>query len=498
MVVFAVTRRDRSRSIFSAALAAWLFLYCLGYLVEILCTTPEAAMAALRIENLGIPMIAPFFLLTALSLFQARLIKRWMPAVAVTYGFIMFLIVLFNDSHHLYYTSIEMVPYGGAYYIVLGRGPVYFLQQAVSVMFMLIAYGMLFTRFIRGSSKLRSQMTLFILGSTVGFSANILNVSGILPAGIDPTPFCMTIGLLLFSINLFRHKLMDIISAAAYTAVETMDDAMIVLDTDWGFMFCNRSAEQIFPQLTEFSGTEIITKIQDWPRALAPGASSGQVTFRHARDDDGANLSTYRANISQITGSTGKQTGWSIVIRDITDMTVLMSRLEELATTDPLTGILNRRQFLYMANRQLDMAQRHNLSMALILYDIDLFKKINDTYGHMAGDFVLCSIVDAIREQLRSYDIFARYGGEEFVIFTADGDADKLYIFAQRLCAVVENVQIVYEGTHIPVTASFGVVQIPPGAGFEAAMRAVDIAMYEAKSGGRNQVVMGRIAELPN
>jgi diguanylate cyclase (GGDEF)-like protein len=130
------------------------------------------------------------------------------------------------------------------------------------------------------------------------------------------------------------------------------------------------------------------------------------------------------------------------------------------------------------------------------MFDIDKFKNTNDTYGHVAGDYILCAVVDTVKSQLRSYDIIARYGGEEFMIFTNCIEEESLYRFAERLRESIQNSEYIYEGNVIPTTASFGTVEIYPGDTFEQAMLAVDEAMYQAKHNGRNQVVAGEIKRI--
>ena len=171
----------------------------------------------------------------------------------------------------------------------------------------------------------------------------------------------------------------------------------------------------------------------------------------------------------------------------------MINKLESLATTDPLTGVSNRRHFADRVTREMDMAKRLGLTNAMIMYDLDRFKGINDTYGHAAGDYILCAAVEVVKGELRSYDIIARYGGEEFVIFTPASDEDALQNIADRLCRLISETRFEFEGAVIPVTASFGAVQVHPNDSLEDALAAVDEAMYRAKKNGRNQVVIGRV-----
>ncbi len=483
-------REDRAKAVYFTMLNILLSYYVLGYLVGLLCQDVETSMVALHVCNAGIPLIGPFFLFTILSLFQPGALKRWVLPAALVYGLVMFTVILFNDRHWLYYSSITMVSDGaGTLYPQMGHGPLYIAQQLVSVGSALLAYGVLFRFYVRGTRKSRGQMRLVVVGSSMALLANALNFSGILPAGLDPTPITMTVALVFFAMSLQRYKLLDLLPMARSSAVEGMEDAMIVLDMERGYQYSNKAAQAIFPGLGQLHGTELITAISDWPDELIRQTTPGEVVF--FKEDAQGQARQYRAHVRSIGSSEADAfIGWSYVMRDITDVTRMLQQLEELATTDPLTGIYNRRQFLTMVNHEMEVAARLWLNMSLIMYDLDHFKDVNDTYGHIAGDQVLCQVANAIKSQLRPYDIFARYGGEEFVVFTTFTEEIDLRAFAERLRAAVEKAEVVYEGRKIHVTASFGAVRIKPKTEFNDAMRAVDVATYKAKTNGRNQVVV--------
>ena len=490
IIAFAFTRNYRRGVACFAMMAGALLFYILGYLLDVMSTTPGEAMLALRIENLGIPLIAPFFLLMTISFFRPRLLQKWMIIASLAYGTLMFLTVFLNDAHLLYYSSVA-TNYNGSFYVVqLGKGPLYYVQQAVSISCMAMAYVIIAVRYINGSAKLRQQMHLFILGSLFGFVANIANFTGMFSGGTDPTPLAMTMGLVCFVINLYRYKFMDIVPAAFDMAIETMDDAVIVLDINWGLIYCNQTACDIFPVLASFSGTEEIMCAPGWPEELSPQSDS-QVNFSVINTAGETRLQ--RAGINPIYDKKHKPIGVSLIIRDVTEISDMLNRLEELAITDPLTGVFNRRHFMTLIDRQMDLGLRHNLPMSILLLDVDYFKRVNDTYGHLAGDYVLRMIVQTITRQMRAHDIIARYGGEEFIIMSAEPDEAGLMSFGARLCKAVENEIIRYDGAEISVTVSLGAVIIMPAQTYEDAISAVDRALYAAKAAGRNRVMLGKI-----
>ena len=495
MLGFSFSRSDQASSTYLAMLSCVLFFYNLGYLLEISATTPGEAFIALRVENLGIPLVSPFFLMTALSFFHPKLLRRWATMVVLSYGAIMFLAIFLNNHHYLYYSSIDMEFNGVFYAAILGKGPLYIVQQSISLLFMLLVYVLLAVRYVMGSNKMRSQMRMLVLGSLFGFAGNIANVTGIMPLKIDPTPIAMTIGLAFFAIGMYRHKLMQIVPAAFNMAVEGMDDAMIVLDTDWCFIYCNQKAKVVFPVLDDLSVMDDVINARGWPIELKPDAQSPLI-FSTTSSITGQRI-LQRTTINPIINRHGICIGVSLIIEDITAITSMLNQLEEMATTDPLTGVHNRRYFATVVDKQMAVAHQRNIPMGMLMWDIDHFKHVNDTYGHRAGDYVLCQLVQAVNKQLREYDVMARFGGEEFVILSSAINESGLIAFANRLRESIECTVIEYEGTLIPVTASFGVAMIQPGQRYADIMEAVDRALYAAKNSGRNKVVLGIVEGEP-
>ena len=166
----------------------------------------------------------------------------------------------------------------------------------------------------------------------------------------------------------------------------------------------------------------------------------------------------------------------------------------QLAITDSLTGIYNRRHFFQMADHEIKRASRNGSSLAVIMFDIDFFKRVNDEYGHASGDLVLQKVVSMAREEFRSNDILARYGGEEFVVLLPDSDLEHAGMPAERLREKIEKTPITGGKGSILVTTSFGVSACRPESGeihiLGRLIRDADQALYEAKRSGRNRVVL--------
>jgi diguanylate cyclase (GGDEF)-like protein len=167
------------------------------------------------------------------------------------------------------------------------------------------------------------------------------------------------------------------------------------------------------------------------------------------------------------------------------------SRLHLLAHTDHLTQLVNRRALTIRLVAEMERVRRYNAPLAILLVDLDHFKLVNDTYGHLAGDEVLSAVAGTLQRAVRSVDMVARYGGEEFVVVLPETGVQGALAFAERIRDRIASHRFsIAEGQEIHVTASIGVANFPEAGvdSVEDLFRAADIALYRAKGGGRNLV----------
>jgi diguanylate cyclase (GGDEF)-like protein len=161
-----------------------------------------------------------------------------------------------------------------------------------------------------------------------------------------------------------------------------------------------------------------------------------------------------------------------------------------LTTIDGLTQVYNKRYFLETLEREIGRAQRYRRDLSLIMFDIDHFKQVNDTFGHLAGDYVLKQLAVVIKSRIRREDILARYGGEEFAIILPEIDNYNSLQFADKIRRLTEKAVFRFEDTEIPITVSVGVASISPDHHDPLDfIKLADDKLYEAKSRGRNCVV---------
>ncbi|WP_020654212.1 bifunctional diguanylate cyclase/phosphodiesterase [Massilia niastensis] len=166
-----------------------------------------------------------------------------------------------------------------------------------------------------------------------------------------------------------------------------------------------------------------------------------------------------------------------------------LSTINELAIRDELTGSHNRRFLLGLIEKEKERSDRNRRSFCLCLFDIDFFKRINDTYGHTAGDTVLRAFAQAVQAQIRGTDAFGRYGGEEFLLMLPETPAPDAVLLAERVRLVIEGLRCQDDGSEISLTVSVGVAEYRLGEPVAQAIVRADEALYLAKSSGRNRVL---------
>ncbi|MCB9651806.1 MAG: GGDEF domain-containing protein [Deltaproteobacteria bacterium] len=162
--------------------------------------------------------------------------------------------------------------------------------------------------------------------------------------------------------------------------------------------------------------------------------------------------------------------------------------MQTFKTHDPMTDALNKRAFGLELEKEVGFAKRHHQALSLVLFDLDHFKRVNDTYGHQAGDLVLRSVAKRVTETMRKEDIFARYGGEEFALLLRSTESEKAFIVGERVRRAIESMEVAHNGRRIPCTTSVGVAELTDAMQRpEDLVEAADERLYQAKKKGRNR-----------
>ncbi|ASF16671.1 diguanylate cyclase [Shewanella xiamenensis] len=184
----------------------------------------------------------------------------------------------------------------------------------------------------------------------------------------------------------------------------------------------------------------------------------------------------------------------TIGILFISNMTLgrYQRKLEVMASTDKLTGAANRQVFEEYFHQALDKANLSQTPISVLLVDIDHFKKVNDSYGHSIGDLVLKTVTNLLRSQLKQQDILCRWGGEEFLVLLPEMDLSHAAELAERFRDSISQRELKVNGVHIAITVSIGVAEYQKLEPAEDLIKRADLALYQAKEAGRNQVVLNQ------
>jgi diguanylate cyclase (GGDEF)-like protein len=221
--------------------------------------------------------------------------------------------------------------------------------------------------------------------------------------------------------------------------------------------------------------------------------------FKNYRPITGTEPFMYQnITISPLVSSDGDVHHIAIIIYDVTDIASnrkalekANNTLEKLSRTDMLTQLNNRGFWEECLAREFSRFQRYQTISSVVMFDIDHFKKVNDTYGHQAGDEAIRQVSRVLRENLRKTDIAGRYGGEEFGVILGNTDAEAAVIFCERVRKQVQDVVVHHEGKQITFTVSLGISQATSATeDYKTWLEQADQALYAAKEGGRNKTVI--------
>lgn len=193
---------------------------------------------------------------------------------------------------------------------------------------------------------------------------------------------------------------------------------------------------------------------------------------------------------SEEAGEQDKIAGFTVVLREGQQRTVDAQKLKHMLTRDHLTGAYNRMHFFQTAEHEAKRRRRYGRPMSIIAIDLDHFKRINDAYGHPAGDKVLRQFSECCMSWLRPTDTLARIGGEEFAVIMPETDLKGAARLAETLRRSIEGMVVTTDDAELQVTGSFGCTEVNDECAIEDAMAQVDAALYRAKHAGRNRVVV--------
>jgi diguanylate cyclase (GGDEF)-like protein len=503
--VYALKSRSLSQISHSfAGLMLALAVYAAGYAGELLSGKLTHMVFWSTFQYLGISFI-PFLWITLTAQYinapfiRNKAVRMILPGLSciTLFG------ALTDPWLHLKYASVGIGMDPGFPVLAFVRGPLFYFQSVYMLSSFMTGIVLLVCSLLSTGKKFLKPVLLIITGSSLPFIDFILYLINIRIPGIDTIPFCMFFSVLCSGFAVFSESLLDTVPVARSLVFSIMSDAVIVVDHRNKITDYNTAAVKLFPGITEgilpVTGMLTTTGIPEETEFETDILCSGEKR----------RFSCRVTNIPAVQGK-NKTQGNILLFKDITDSVLLLRKMEELATIDPLTGLYNRRYFMTHAEQTTAALKRTNGMLSFIIADLDLFKQINDTRGHPAGDAVIQATAAVFKASVRPPNIAARFGGEEFICLLPNTDADTAYAVAEQIRNGIARIPFPEDDNsdestsmagslpgkeRLPyITASFGVASAEAASDEQTisqlASRA-DKALYKSKNTGRNRTTIG-------
>ncbi|WP_172255155.1 histidine kinase N-terminal 7TM domain-containing diguanylate cyclase [Saccharibacillus deserti] len=471
-----------------AALMASLLAY--GYAFELTSADLGQIKFWIGIEYFSLPFLPVFTLLMCLE-YAGIVPGPWKRRALFAIPAITFVLQHTNDWHHLYYASIGLQPNLDFPIVKLTAGPWYIVHTLFLYGCLALSIAALLLQIRKARHRFRMQMLAMAAGVLVPVAGNLYYLAGLSPYGIDLGPVFISVSFIFHSMAVFRFRMFNVAPIARDIVFESMGDGVLVLNEQQLVVDYNRAMLTFVPELAPRSIGRFAPDVLDGRPEIAACIQAGQESDLLL--ESGAEAPVYvHVRFSPIRGRAGCRSGSIVTFVDITERIAMEQELKRLASTDGLTGLFNKSTLIERSERVIGRAPANGAGVSVVMFDVDHFKKVNDTLGHEAGDRVLGEVANVIRAVLGEQGIAGRYGGDEFVLCLPDTGPDKAVLCAERIRAGIEMLEIPMEGRLIRVTSSFGASHMRPSSGsdMQILMRRADQALYRAKKLGRNRVAL--------
>jgi diguanylate cyclase (GGDEF)-like protein/PAS domain S-box-containing protein len=490
LAVLALLRRHIPGAAFLAAMMTGATVWCGACVGELLSGTLQGKLFWARLGYMGIVSVPWAWLLFCLS-YTGRLSRRIPLAAAALAALpaLTYVLVLLSPQVPLVWSSARLAATTRPHALMVEHGQWFWINATYAYACLLVGSVLLLNAVFRQVRPLTAQGVTFVLAAAMPWAANLLTITRLVNLdGLDLTPPAIAATGVLITVGIARLKALDvfpgIVPVARDAVFERMRDGVLVVDKHGRVLNANKAAERLLARsskaLTASSLGDLLPSLQPavgWSvlEALVEKGSSETVV-----PGDGDRDRFLEISASSL-GSAAQASGYVLVMREITERRALEEELRHRALHDELTGLPNRTLLREHLDRLLALQSRRKNGLTLLLIDLDRFKEINDTFGHEAGDTLLCVIAERLRKALRESDLVARLGGDEFAVVLPDCEAAGAMEVAATLRGAL-SAGIDLRNQTVCVAASIGVA-ISPSHGRDAGtlLRHADVALYLAK-----------------
>lgn len=372
---------------------------------------------------------------------------------------------------------------------VFTYGGWFWVETIYAITLLVLGAILIWMNTFRSAWLIRRQSRWVLAGALLPIPFALIFPIRLIPAMmLDYTPIAFAFAGVCFAIGVLRYRLLDVAPIARSLLVDRMQDPVLVVDSGGRISDYNPAARALFVhQSSPVSGVQVDSVIPGW-QLLAPDSpeKESETIFTLLYDPQAR---IFQMRIMALSDRYGAALGWLVMLHDITEQQRLMTELEELARRDSLTGLYNRRYWLELAHAEIERSHRYGTPLAVILLDLDGFKEINDTHGHLVGDDALKQAATAIQTSVRRVDVPARWGGDEFIVLLPETSLAEAQLAAERLSDQLQQTRVIAHNIHFTITASLGIAGCEGKTlQLDELLECADTALYESKGKGRNRI----------
>jgi len=466
-----------------------VFIWSTAQAIGSFMTVDSAILLASQFAYIGIALTPVAWFLFAITYSQrVRKVSRHALNTISFIPMITLLLALSNAGHGLIWSDWEFVEIDGYRGLATEHGFWFFVHAVYSYSLILVATAILAFSLIQYKQHYQALLAA-VFAPLIATMANLFYLSPINPyPWLDLTTLGFVVGVVILDMGIMRRGLLNVAPVVRDRVVEQLKDPVLVMNHEGVIIDTNQSALRAWDAKYALLGSNITKLIASLPITdLVNPQKNFEVTIEgKAYEIASTPLDT-----------TNSKTDIAIVLRDVTErreniseLKSMRTKFERMAHHDELTGMHNRHFFMERLSEEFDRVRRHGSVMSVLVFDLDKFKRVNDTFGHDIGDTVLIAIADAVNQIKRSTDIACRLGGEEFALLLPETDKIGAINLAQRLRRGIQEYpydEAVRE--ELEITASIGVATVTPQTREpETILKIADRALYKAKDGGRNMV----------
>ncbi|MBO9599875.1 MAG: response regulator, partial [Cohnella sp.] len=330
LAVFTLLYCQSSKKAYFILLSVSVFLFVLGYLLEVTATSSDGGMTATKVMYLGSAFFSPLFLLFVADYCEARISKPLVLIPLLSVPSFVIALVWTSEYHSLIYSSYSYVSAAPIHRLAMEPGKLYYLNHVFALLCMVAASGILIHRLIHWGKRYRLQLLLLVIGVITPVFANILYVVKLNVYGINYTPVSLVLLNLLFFINIIRYDIFGILPQASAMALNSIKEAFVLIDKNMLFLSANPSAYAVMPGLSRLHKGREITEIGEWPTELTHLMDHGNADIRFSVRTDTERF--YGASVSAVFTEKKELEGWIVLIQDRTlnEENVALQRLDKL------------------------------------------------------------------------------------------------------------------------------------------------------------------------